>query len=247
MVKVFSWRWEQGGCYGPRVRVAHFSTAPFYKDVFNRLLGSHVGRFFFFYYLLPCRKRTLNEVENALGSSCTNWWVVVWDVRLLARACRIWQPLPWNKTSAASLMSQHEMCHTASIVAASIFFSSDSFGRSLSSTVYFTVFETFHIFPSFLVLPVVACDMTTKTKNIKKQNQNPSDPPQWSSCSRCVWRFVCCQLRAVSRRTLQPRKVATSPSTPRSLSAASPAQRGLQAAQDLLDHPGPWVQWVCQG
>lgn len=153
----------------------------------------------------------------------------------IAKACRIWQPVPWNKTSAASLMSQHEIRHTAFIVTA-------------SSAVCFTVFKTFHIFPSSLILPTVACDLTAKLKTQRKKLKIKSLwPLQRPSCSRCVWRFVCCQLLAVSQRTLQPRKVATSPSTPRSLSAASPAQRGLQAAQDLLDHLGPWVRWVCRG
>lgn len=153
----------------------------------------------------------------------------------IAKTCRIWQPVPWNKTSAASLMSQHEICHTAFIVTA-------------SSAVCFTVFKTFHIFP--LIFDPSNCglwlDCKTK-KHIKKTKIKSLWPLQRSSCSRCVWRFVCCQLRAVSQRTLQPRKVATSPSTPRSLSAASPAQRGLQAAQVLPDHLGPWVRWVCRG
>lgn len=85
-----------------------------------------------------------------------------------------------------------------------------------------------------------------KRKSIKNQNEILV-PLQRSSCSRCVWHFVYCQLLAVSHLTLQPRKVVTSPSTPRSSSAVSPAQRGLQAAQDLLDHLGPWVRWVCRG
>lgn len=78
-------------------------------------------------------------------------------------------------------MSQHEICHTAFIVTA-------------SSAVCFTVFKTFHIFPSSLILPTVACDLTAKLKNKNKILVTPSAIVMLQMCvTFCLLSAACCQ------------------------------------------------------